>query len=114
MKLLSEFTAHQLKGTIGQEVRVTDPKHFFHGANGRVVAIETGKHFTVNHSVIGHLLPQEHVVIASPFFDCTTGRMTEQRVEARPDQLALPDQKPGRPGSRRADAPVIDVACRVV
>ncbi len=114
MQLLSDLTADQLKGTVGRAVRVTDPKHFFHGVDGRVVAIETGKSFTVNHSVIGHLLPKEHVVIASPLIDGKTGREMEQRLELRPDQLSLPDQNPERPSVRAANGLVIDVACRAV
>ncbi len=113
MQLLSDLTAAQLQGMVGRAVQITDPKDFFHGATGRVVAIETGKHYTVNHSVVGHLLPKEHVVIASPFIDAKTGRMEEQRLELRPDQLSLPDPRPARPG-RRADVPIIDVAYRVV
>lgn len=113
MQLLSDLTAAQLQGTVGRAVQVMDPKDVFHGATGRVVAIETGRHFTVNHSVVGHLLPKEHVVIASPYIDGKTGRLAEQRLELRPDQLAVLGQKPERPG-RRADGPIIDVAYRVV
>lgn len=114
MRLLSDLTADQLKGAVGRAVRVTDPKHFFHGVEGRVVAIETGKIFTVNHSVIGHLLPKEHVVITAPLIDGKTGRLMEQRLDLRPDQLSLPDQNPERPKVRPANGLVIDVACRAV